>query len=184
MESTEKDTIIRNTQRWLEEAVIGLQLCPFAKRPFQQDTIRYIVMESVTKHEILEGVKEEMQQLMDKPATVLETTLILLPDSFPAFLDFNNLLYDANALLEKEDLVGDLQIASFHPDYQFAGTQLSDVENFTNRAPYPILHLLREESMTEALSSVHDPDQIYLRNIKTMEELGMEGIKAIWKKFS
>ena len=78
----------------------------------------------------------------------------------------------------------DFQIASFHPDYQFAGTQLGDVENFTNRAPYPILHLLREESLTEALASVHDPDQIYLRNIKTMEELGIEGVKAIWKKFS
>ncbi len=180
----EKNTIIQDIQLWLEEAVIGLQLCPFAKRPFQQETIRYRVLGMLSKAEILTALQAELQQLRETPASALETTLLILPDGYPNFLDFNDLLYDANALLEREELVGEIQIASFHPEYQFGGTRPEDVENFTNRAPYPVLHLLREDSLTEALSSVHDPDQIYLRNIKTMEELGLEGIKAIWNKFS
>ncbi len=184
MYPAEKNTIIQDIQLWLEEAVIGLQLCPFAKRPFQQETIRYHVLGMLSKAEILTALQAELQQLRETPASALETTLLILPDGYPNFLDFNDLLYDANALLEREELVGEIQIASFHPEYQFGGTRPEDVENFTNRAPYPVLHLLREDSLTEALSSVHDPDQIYLRNIKTMEELGLEGIKAIWNKFS
>lgn len=184
MHPADKNTIIQHIQLWLEEAVIGLQLCPFAKRPFQQERIRYRVLEPLSKTEILGALQAELLQLTETPVSALETSLLILSDGYASFLDFNDLLYDANALLEREELVGEIQIASFHPEYQFAGTHPQDVENFTNRAPYPVLHLLREESLTEALSSVHDPDQIYLRNIKTMEALGLEGIKAIWNKFS
>lgn len=119
---------------------------------------------------------------MDTPSILLETSLLVLPKAFPVFLDFNDFLYMANKVLENEGWSGQLQIASFHPDYQFAGTTEEQVENYTNRAPFPILHLLREDSLEMALEKVKDPDEIYKRNIKTMEDLGIDGIQRLWLK--
>lgn len=178
----DRSEVIRKTQNWLKEVVIGLNLCPFAALPFAQDTVRYIIVESQEEEEILDSLKLEMRRLMDTPAVLLETTLLVLPKAFPAFLDFNDFLYTANEALEIDGWTGRLQIASFHPLYQFAGTRPDELENYTNRAPFPILHLLREDSMEVALEKVTDPDEIYRRNIKTMEDLGIEGVQRLWLK--
>jgi len=174
--------VIRKTQNWLKEVVIGLNLCPFAALPFAQDTVRYVVLESQAAADILDSLKLEMQRLMDTPSILLETSLLVLPTAFPVFLDFNDFLYLANKVLEDEGWSGHLQVASFHPAYQFAGTTEEQVENYTNRAPFPILHLLREDSIETALEKVKDPDEIYKRNIKTMEDLGIDGIQRLWLK--
>lgn len=178
----DRTEIIRKTQVWLKEIVIGLNLCPFAALPFAQETVRYTVLETERAEEILEQLKLEMRRLIDTPEILLETSLLILPNALSNFLDFNDFLYVANELLEVEGWSGQLQIASFHPDYQFAGTQADDPENYTNRAPFPILHLLREESIASALESVKNPAEIYQRNIKTMEDLGLEGIQRLWLK--
>lgn len=162
--------------------VIGLNLCPFAALPFAQETVRYLVLDETEITAILESLTLEMRRLLDTPSVILETSLLILPTAFPNFLDFNDFLHLANELLEEEGWTGELQIASFHPTYQFANTEPDDLENFTNRAPYPILHLLREESIEEALEKVKDPAEIYQRNIKTMEDLGIAGIQSLWLK--
>lgn len=180
----DRSEVIRKTQVWLKEIVIGLNLCPFAALPFAQDTVRYTVLETEEEEEILEQLKLEMRRLMDTPKILLETSLLILPTAFSNFLDYNDFLHMANDLLEEEDWSGHLQIASFHPEYQFAGTQADDPENYTNRAPFPILHLLREESIASALETVKHPEEIYKRNIKTMEDLGMEGIQRLWLKIA
>lgn len=179
----DRSEVIRRTQVWLKEVVIGLNLCPFAALPFTQETVRYVVLENSKGSEILESLRIEMRRLVATPAIILETALLVLPVAFENFLDFNDFLYKANALLEQEGWEGELQIASFHPHYQFAGTVEDAPSNYTNRAPYPILHLLREESIEAALEQVKDPDEIYKRNIRTMEELGPEGIQRLWLKF-
>lgn len=180
----ETQTIIDNTQIWLEEAVIGLNLCPFAGFPFRKKTIRYVVEESSEVDNMLRSFKSEMDLLIATPSTQIETTLLILPNGFADFLDFNDFLYTANEALIAADYEGELQVASFHPAYQFAGTEEADVENYTNRAPFPILHLLREDSVEEAIESYENTDDIYLNNIKTMETLGREGIKQLWHKFT
>lgn len=166
----------------MKEVVIGLNLCPFAALPFAQDRVRYLVVETTEETAILDSLKLEMQRLMESPSIILETSLLILPLAFPDFLDFNDFLHLANDVLEEEGWSGELQIATFHPSYQFANTQPDDLENYTNRAPFPILHLLREESIGEALEKVKDPQEIYQRNIKTMEDLGLEGIRRLWLK--
>ena len=178
----DRSEVIRKTQIWLKEVVIGLNLCPFAALPFAQETVRYVVLETDDGSEILESIRVEMRRLVETPAIILETALLVLPLAFKNFLDFNDFLYTANTLLEQEGWEGELQIASFHPHYQFAGTAEDAPANYTNRAPYPILHFLREESIENALEKVKDPDEIYKRNIKTMEELGIEGIQRLWLK--
>lgn len=178
----DRSEVIRKTQVWLKEVVIGLNLCPFAALPFAQETVRYVVLETSEGSEILESMRVEMRRLMETPAIILETSLLILPVAFKNFLDFNDFLYTANALLEQEGWAGELQVASFHPHYQFAGTVQDAPGNYTNRAPYPILHLLREESIEAALEQVQDPDEIYKRNIRTMEELGLAGIQRLWLK--
>ncbi|MBX2874545.1 MAG: DUF1415 domain-containing protein [Saprospiraceae bacterium] len=178
----ERSEVIRRTQFWLKEIVIGLNLCPFAALPFAQETVRYTVLDTIQEEEILAQLKLEIQRLENTPEVLLETSLLILPKAFPDFLDFNDFLYTANTLLEGEGWGGQFQIASFHPYYQFAGTKAAAPENYTNRAPFPILHLLREESVSSALETVKNPEEIYQRNIKTMEELGAAGIHRLWLK--
>jgi hypothetical protein len=172
------DEPIALTRRWLERAVIGLNLCPFAKAVVAKQQVRFVLSDATTPEALLAELGEELLRLRDTPAEQVDTTLLIHPQVLNDFLDYNDFLDDADALLEELALDGVLQVASFHPDYQFAGSAPDDVENFTNRAPYPILHLLREDSVARAVSAFPDPDAIVERNIETLRTIGADG----WKK--
>jgi hypothetical protein len=166
------------TRRWLERAVIGLNLCPFAKAVYAKEQVRFVLSDATTPEALLAELGEELLRLRDTPAEQIDTTLLIHPQVLGDFLDYNDFLDDADALVEALALDGVLQVASFHPDYQFAGSAPDDVENFTNRAPYPILHLLREDSVARAMAAFPDPDAIVERNIETLRGIGVDG----WKK--
>lgn len=166
---------VSDTVRWLERAVIGLNLCPFAKGVHVKGQIHYAVTLTEDPAEVLELLRTELGALVGMPAQTRDTTLILLPHCLQDFLDFNDFLEKAEAVLDAMDLTGTLQIASFHPQFQFAGTDVDDVTNCTNRAPYPTLHLLREESIDRAVEVFPDAEAIFERNIDVLEGLGMEG---------
>lgn len=170
---------IDDTVRWLERAVIGLNLCPFAKGVHVKQQIHYVVTQATQPAEVLETLRYELQALVDVPPHIRDTTLLILPHCVPDFLDFNDLLGEADALLEAMELDGVLQIASFHPQFQFAGTTEDDVTNCTNRTPYPTLHLLREESIDRAVDAFPAAETIFERNIQMLEDLGVEGWKAL-----
>ena len=164
-----------DVRRWLERAVIGLNLCPFAKAVYARNQVRIVVSDASTERALLEQLGEEMALLRDTPAGQVDTTLLVHPQVLGDFLDFNDFLDDADALVEALDLDGVLQVASFHPHYQFAGTEPDDAVNLTNHAPYPILHLLREDSVDRAVAAYPEPDSIIERNVAAMQELGSEG---------
>lgn len=168
-------------RRWLERAVIGLNLCPFAKAVYVKEQVRIVVSDASTERALLEELGEEMVLLRDTPADQIDTTLLVHPLVLGDFLDYNDFLDDADALVEAMALDGVLQVASFHPDYQFAGTEPGDVENLTNRAPYPILHLLREASVDRAVSAYADPETIIDRNVATVRALGQDGWNELLK---
>lgn len=170
--------IEQQVRRWLERAVIGLNLCPFAKAVYVKDQVRIVVSDASTERALLEELGEEMALLRDTPAEQIDTTLLVHPQVLGDFLDYNDFLDDADALLEAMELDGVLQVASFHPQYQFAGTEPDHAENLTNRAPFPILHLLREDSVDRAVAAYAEPDAIIERNIATVRELGTNG----WNK--
>ena len=172
------DDPVAITRRWLERAVIGLNLCPFAKAVVAKDQVRFVLSYATTPEALLAELGEELLRLRDTPAEQIDTTLLIHPQVLGDFLDYNDFLDDADALVEALALDGVLQVASFHPDYQFAGSAPDDVENFTNRAPYPILHLLREDSVARAVAAFPDPDAIVERNIETLRGIGVDG----WKK--
>jgi len=162
---------IETTKKWLSEFVIHYNLCPFAKKPFVQDKIRYVPYVETSLDELAILVQQELLYLADVPKATAETSIIILPNvlaDFYAYLDF---LEAANSLIFALRLEGVLQIASFHPDYQFAGTHKSEASNFTNRSPYPLLHLLREDSITEALAHYDEPETIPQRNMELMYQL-------------
>jgi len=162
-------------RRWLERAVIGLNLCPFAKAVYARRQVRIVVSDASTERALLQQLGEEMALLRDAPAAEIDTTLLVHPHVLQDFLDYNDFLDDADALLEAMDLDGVLQVASFHPQYRFAGTDPDDAGNLTNRAPWPILHLLREDSVDRAVAAYPEPDAIIERNVATMRELGADG---------
>ncbi|MGY1519068.1 DUF1415 domain-containing protein [Luteimonas sp. A482] len=169
----------REVRRWLERAVIGLNLCPFAKAVYARDQVRIVVSDASTERALLEQLGEELALLRDTPAEATDTTLLVHPQVLGDFLAYNEFLGDADALVEALKLDGVLQVASFHPDYQFADSAPDDVENLTNRAPYPILHLLREASVDRAVEAYPDPDAIIERNIASVRALGFEGWRAL-----
>lgn len=175
-------TVIAATREWLEKAVIGLNLCPFAKSVQVRDQIRYAVSVAETEEQLLADLRSELRMLHGADPKDVETTLLMIPRMFPEFLDFNAFLDPAEACLEELDLAGEIQLASFHPAYQFAGTGVEDVTNFTNRSPFPTLHLLREASLEAALGSFPRPESIYEDNMATMRRLGPEGWKRLWLK--
>jgi hypothetical protein len=176
LQSTEWSMLVReDVQRWLEQAVIGLNLCPFAKAVVAHDRLRMRVSDAREPHAVLQVLKEELKLLASTPMKQVETTLLIAPWVCPDFLDFNDLVGEAQEVLEALDLDGELQIADFHPRYQFAGTDVDDPGNLTNRAPYPILHLLREESIDRAVASTPDAATIYERNIALLEAMGQAG---------
>jgi uncharacterized protein len=170
---------IQDTQRWLERAVIGLNLCPFAKAVHVKGLIRYTVSEAATTAELLVDLKNELNFLdnMDIAGVSIayDTTLLIAPHCLQDFLDFNDFLAKADKLIAKMKLEGVLQLANFHPHYQFAGTEPDDITNFTNRAPYPTLHLLRESSIDQAVEAFPEAEAIFEVNMETMERLGLKG---------
>ena len=172
------EEVVRATRHWLEAAVLGLDLCPFAGPVHQRGLIRYAVSPAEAPEELLADLIDELRFLAAADPAEAETTLLIHPWTLADFLDFNDFLGVAEEAVADLDLEGILQVASFHPGYQFAGTAPDDVENYTNRSPYPILHLLREESVERAVAAHPDPDSIYRTNIETLRRLGLDG----WKK--
>ncbi len=166
---------IEDTQKWLMEAVIGLNLCPFAKAVVVKDKVRYRVCLSSASQDVLQILAEELQFLASAEASPVETTLLIAPYALSEFLDFNDFLGECDALLDSLGLVGELQVADFHPDYQFAGESPQAMGHFTNRSPYPTLHLLRESSLDEAVAVYPDAALIFERNIASLETLGAKG---------
>ena len=177
--SVPPDTVIADTRRWLERAVIGLNLCPFAKAPHAKGQIHYAVCEGDDRQALLTMLRAELQALADASPNESETTLLIAPRGFDDFLDFNDLLDEADAVVTALDLDGTLQVAPFHPRFQFAGTDEDDITNATNRAPYPTLHLIREESIDRAVEAFPEAEAIYEANMATLEKLGHEGWAAL-----
>ena len=159
--------------------MIGLNLCPFAKAVHAKGQVRYVLSDAGDPRDLLEQLGEELLFLRDTPATEVDTTLLVHPHVLQDFLDYNDFLDEADALVAQLGLEGTLQVASFHPDYQFAGTGPDDITNFSNRAPYPTLHLLREDSVTRAVAAFPDPDAIVERNQDTLRKLGAEGWRRL-----
>ena len=163
------------TRRWVERAVIGLNLCPFAKAVYVKQQVRFVLSDASTPEALLEELAEELILLRDADPEQVDTTLIVHPDVLIDYLDYNDFLDNADAAVEALDLQGVIQVASFHPDYQFAGTMPDDISNYTNRSPYPTLHLLREASIDRAVEAFPDADVIVERNVKTLDALGHAG---------
>ncbi|MFM2319487.1 MAG: hypothetical protein RLZZ215_2108 [Pseudomonadota bacterium] len=171
--------VITQTRQWIEGLVLAHNLCPFAYQPYQTNRIRFSVS-SASKPELLLAVlKAELHALQATPIEKVATTLLIHPEVLTDFYAYNDFLDDADELLYQEGLEGILQIASFHPHYQFSGTEPDDAENYTNRSPYPMLHLLREESLEQAIAHYPDVDAIPERNIQVMQHLGVATLKRI-----
>ena len=166
-------------RQWVDTVVVGLNLCPFAKRELDLDRVRFVVSDAITQQSLLVDLEAEFE-LLEKDASIA-TTLLIHPRVLETFNDYNQFLDYAEGLLQQMDLDGVYQIASFHPDYQFGGTEPADAENYTNRSPYPVLHLLREESLTRVLESTEYAEQIPIRNIQLMNRLGSTELSALLK---
>ena len=167
--------IVDDTRSWLERAVIGLNLCPFAKAVHIKGQVHYAVSLALEPSEVLSDLANELATLVAMSAEVRDTTLLILPNTLDEFLDFNSFLVRANALLRRVSLETVVQIAPFHPHFQFADADESDLANFTNRSPYPMLHLLREASVSRALAAFPQAEAIYKKNIQTLTVLGVQG---------
>lgn len=172
--------VVAATRLWLERAVIGLNLCPFAKAVHVKQQIRYVVTAASTADELLAELRHELELLIGAAPEVLETTLLIHPQAMTDFIEYHLFLKDADAALGKLALEGVVQIASFHPRYEFAGSGRDDIENCSNRSPYPMLHLLREASIDRAVAAFPDAAAIYERNIETLRRLGHEGWRRLW----
>ena len=182
MNEEEIRAVRQDTQAWLEKAVIGLNLCPFAKSVHVNQRLRYVVSSATTPEELLKELAHELLALKRADPDEIETTLVIHPLVLQDFLDFNDFLGAADALIEDLELDGELQFANFHPAYQFAGTAPDDITNYTNRSPYPTLHILRESSIERATETMADTDAIFEANIETLEKLGLPGWKALGLK--
>ncbi|MBX3642538.1 MAG: DUF1415 domain-containing protein [Rubrivivax sp.] len=169
------DAALRATRAWVERAVIGLNLCPFAKAVQAKGGLRYVCSDAADTDALLAALRSELQLLSDTPMDEVETTLLVHPRVLQDFLDYNDFLGEADALLQQMGLEGTLQIASFHPQYQFAGTRADDIENATNRSPYPTLHLLREASIERAVAAFPEAASIYEANQRRLRALGPAG---------
>lgn len=176
----ETTKIVDATRTWLERAVIGLNLCPFAKAVHVHGRIRYCVSAAVTTEHLLADLSRELQALHAADAEVCETTLLIHPQVLGDFLDYNDFLDVADAALVSLGLEAELQVASFHPDYRFARSAPDDIENYSNRSPYPMLHLLRQSSIDRAVAAFPDAADIYERNIETLRRMGHEGWRRLW----
>lgn len=171
---------VADTVEWLEKAVIGLNLCPFAKAVHVKQQIRYQVSHATDAEGLLQELVSELELLAETSPEKIETTLLIHPQALTDFMDFNDFLEVADAAVEALQLDGILQVASFHPDYQFDETHIDDIENFSNRSPWPTLHLIREASIDAAVEAFPDAADIYERNIETLQRLGHAGWKRLF----
>ncbi len=169
------DDILAATRHWLARAVIGLNLCPFAKSVYVKEQVRYAISEATTLEDALADLETELRALEAADPQQVDTTLVIYPRAFADFVDYNDALFFAERLVRQLRLDGVLQIASFHPEYRFEGSEADDIENYTNRAPYPILHLLREDSIARAVDAFPDASAIYEKNQETLRRLGHDG---------
>lgn len=181
--SIDDQTIIEDTRRWIEKAVIGLNLCPFARSVWVKNQVRIVVSHARHADGLLEDLDRELDLLAHTPAEEIDTTLLIHPTLFPDFFVFNDFLDVVDDVVAEHDLEGVIQVASFHPQYQFDGVEADDISNATNQSPYPTLHLLREDSISRAVASEGgDADAIVERNIETLERLGRDGWNALLSK--
>ena len=171
--------VLEKTRHWLEKAVIGLNLCPFAKAVYVKNQVRLVVSKARHADDLLEELDRELDLLVATPADEIDTTLLIHPTLFDDFLDFNDFLEVAEGVVDEHGLEGVIQLASFHPQFQFDGTEPDDISNYTNRAPFAVLHLLREESVERAVEAFPQADAIFDVNIATLEKLGLPGWKAL-----
>jgi hypothetical protein len=179
MSALSDDDVLAATRHWLEQAVIGLNLCPFAKSVYVKDQVRLVVSRARHLDAFLDDLDRELELLTTTPADQVDTTLLVHPTLFPEFLVFNDFLNVAEDVLVEHGLEGVVQIAPFHPGFVFEGEADGDMSHFTNRSPFPMLHLIREESLEKAIASFGDTDAIYERNIGTLRQLGPEGWRRL-----
>ena len=177
----ETDEIIGATRRWLEISVIGLELCPFAQGPYRSNRIRYSVSEQRSSVGLLQEFCEELLVLASADPVQCETTLLIHPWVLGDFVEYNEFIGACETAVADRGLEGELQVAGFHPQYRFADSESEDIENYTNRSPFPMLHLLRESSVERA-AATGDMEEIYRRNIRTMRELGHAGWQRLWRE--
>ena len=182
LSAPEAEAVLADTRAWLEKAVIGLDLCPFAKAVYVGDRIRYSVSAASHEDALLADLARELSLLQSTPERVCETTLLIHPRVLTDFSDYNAFLDAADGKRDALGLRGEIQIASFHPRYQFEGTAPDDLGNFTNRSPYPMLHLLREASVERAVAAIPDPAAIFERNIETLRRLGVDGWQRMFPR--
>ena len=173
------EQVLVQTRHWLEKAVIGLNLCPFAKAVYVKNQMRLVVSHARHADDFLEELDRELDLLVATPASEIDTTLLIHPTLFEDFLDFNDFLEVAEGVVDEHELEGVVQLASFHPRFQFDGTEPDDIGNYTNRAPFAMLHLLREESVEKAVAAFPEAESIFEQNIARLEKLGPEGWKAL-----
>lgn len=180
MNAPAQSVIIDATRQWLEKAVIGLNLCPFAKAVHLRGQVRFVVSDATDEASLLADLLHELESLYDADPELVETTLLIHPWVLGDFLDYNQFLDIADAAVSELELDGEIQVASFHPHYQFADSHPDDIENSSNRSPYPTLHLLRETSIARAVAAFPDAASIYDRNMHTLRSLGHSGWKRLW----
>ncbi len=174
-----EEQVLEKTRLWLEKAVIGLNLCPFAKAVYVKNQVRLVVSKARHADDLLEELDRELDLLVATPAEETDTTLLIHPTLFEDFLDFNDFLEVAEGVVDEHGLEGVIQLASFHPQFQFDGTEPDDISNYTNRAPFAILHLLREDSVERAVDAFPEAEAIFEQNIATLEKLGHAGWKDL-----
>lgn len=173
------EEVLAAMRQWVEKAVIGLNLCPFAKSVYVKNQVRFVISEAKHLDGFLEDLDRELDLLAATDPAEIDTTLLIHPTLLPDFLDFNDFTIIAEAAVEEHGLEGVIQVASFHPRFQFADTAPDDIGNYTNRAPYPTLHLIREASIARAVEAFPEADAIFERNIETLQRLGLAGWKAM-----
>jgi hypothetical protein len=173
------DRYIARTRCWVERAVVALNLCPFARRPVEGEQVRYVVSSAEDEATLLADMQQELEHLRATDPGLIETTVLIHPHLLNDFYDYNDFLGVVDGFLDEAGYSGEFQVASLHPHYQFAGTEPQDAENYTNRSPYPVLHLLREALLEQAILTYARPDKIPERNIRTMEALGGEKMRAL-----
>ena len=181
MEAFSDTPALIETRAWVERVVIGLKFCPFAPAPALKGTIRYATSKATTPEALLEDLATELQRIVAASPEEVETTLLVHPQVLQDFEDYNDFLEVADGLLRVLHLEGEVQIASFHPQYRFEGTGADDIGNATNRSPYPMLHLLREDSIARAVDAYGDTSAISAANIATLEKLGAAGLRALMR---
>ena len=179
MPSSTTDETIAITRKWLERAVIGLNLCPFAKGVHVKKQVRYVVSEATDSEMLLTDLERELHYLAEVSPEVTDTTLLIHPYVLGHFDDFTDFLDLVEVVLRTQGLVGTLQVAHFHPDYCISDAEPGDLGNYTNRSPYPTLHLIREGSIDRAVAAFPETSKIYERNIETLERIGIEDWRAL-----